>query len=101
MKSLKPKQLKQILRHSFPPHACSWVDATDELRDMCRVARVMANTPEADCCDFSKIREPSVWNACGVDFTVKFYRMLNKDGRKKYCKRFNTWLSNWAKQLNN
>ena len=99
MKAISPESLFSVMTAEFPPTASCWSQATDEVRDMCRAARILAGLGEDDAVDFRQLNTPAEWNKAGVEGTVKFYRMLGEDKRQEFCSEFENWLSNWLSSL--
>lgn len=88
MIALSPEQLGLVLAAQFPLKATCWSQATDEVRDMCRLAREMVGLPDDQAVDFRVIEYPSQWNTQGIAGIVKFYEMLPFEKRTEFC---NAW----------
>lgn len=95
MDRLTPETLATVLKAEFPSDAACWSQATDEVRDMCREARLLAGVAEEDAVDFRKFGTPAQWNQEGIDGTVRFYRMLDEQMQLQFCSRFADWLTAW------
>lgn len=93
MDRLTPEKLATVLKAEFPADATCWSRATDEVRDMCREARILAGVAEADAVDFRMLDTPAQWNQQGADGTVRFYRMLDEQKQRQFCLRFADWLT--------
>ena len=57
--AMTPDALQRRLSKAFPQEASSWRQATEEVRDLCRRARVLAGVGEDDALDFGKIGRAS------------------------------------------
>ena len=98
MKPLALHVLSNLLTAQFPPDAKCWSLATDEVRDMCRFARILARVPDRCAIDFGELGTPAKWNEVGVRATTQFYSLLNAHDRKLFCDRFEHWFVNWMKK---
>lgn len=85
---MTPEQLETLLVKHFPKDATCWSQATDEVRDMCRTARIVANVPEELAVDFRVLFTPSAWNTKGIDGIVRFYRDMSQEQRDECIKLF-------------
>lgn len=88
MQKLSPECLAKLLSAAFPPSATSWYQATDEVRDMCREARVLAGVAESNAVNFRRFSSPQQWNQHGVDGILHFYEMLAEPEQEEFCFRF-------------
>ena len=98
MQQLSTEMLAKALTAEFPADAACWSKATDEVRDMCREARILAEVSEEGAVDFRQISTPAQWNQQYVDGTICFYQMLSDEKQQVFCNRFEEWLV--AKQTN-
>ncbi len=80
--------LARYLAETFPIDAVSWAQATDEVRDMCKAARVLSGVPDSFALDFNSLSTPSQWNTFGTAFILKFYAGLTAEQRKEFCTMF-------------
>lgn len=85
---LTPEALEQTLATKFPANASCWSQATDEIRDMCRAARMLARVPDDQAVCFGALTTPAQWNSQGVAGTVRFYRVLGQEQRSGFCAAF-------------
>lgn len=92
MKALPAEQLGLVLAAQFSPKATCWSQATDEIRDMCRMARNMAGLSDDHAVNFRAINQPSQWNTQGIAGIVKFYKMLTPELQTEFC-------NDWAQLL--
>lgn len=95
MDCLSPENLSKVLKAAFPTSATCWSQATDELRDMCREARILAGVSEEGAVNFLLINTPAQWNQRGIEGTIRFYEMLDELKRQQFCSRFEFWLTSW------
>lgn len=98
MERLSPEMLATVLKARFPSEATCWSQATDEVRDICREARILAGVGEDGAVDFRLFKTPAQWNQHGVEGTVRFYQMLNEQKQEDFCIRFEDWLASWQNQ---
>lgn len=73
---MEPEQLEALLVKHFPKDATKWSQATDEVRDLCREARLAAGVGEEHAVDFRNIKTPSEWNTKGIDGIMHFFRCM-------------------------
>lgn len=95
MNRLSPEMLAKVLNEAFPATSTCWSQATDEVRDMCREARILAGVSEENAVNFRAFDTPSRWNQCGIEGTLRFYQMLDEQKQQQFCARFEHWLSSW------
>lgn len=82
---MTPEQLKALLDSHFPPDATMWSKATDEVPELCRLARVQLRIPDAYSIDFSKLAtSPSNWNTQGIKAIICYYEQMDDKGRAMY-----------------
>ena len=96
MKLLSTELLAAVLKAEFPSTATCWDQATEEIREMCREARVFAGIGEDVAVDFRLLNTPAQWNQRGVEGVVRFYQMLSEQKQQEFCTRFDNWLANWS-----
>lgn len=100
MERVSSALLKKLMEEQFPPTTTSWSKATDEVRDMCREARLLAGVDEALAVNFRQIDSPAEWNRLGIAGTVRFYDMLDAKKQQQFCALFEGWLVDWQAQSN-
>lgn len=98
MERLSPEMLAMALKAQFPSEATCWSQATDEVRDMCREARLFAGVGEDGAVDFRQFSTPAQWNHQGIEGTIRFYQMLSNQKQKEFCNRFEDWLVSWLQE---
>ncbi len=81
-----PEQLRASLGALYPPSATCWSQATDEVRDLSRAARLMLGLKGAAAVDFRAIETPSEWNRQGIDSIVKWYAQMTTAQRIEYVR---------------
>lgn len=99
MDRLTAASLAQVLEATFPLDAACWSKATDEVRDMCRGARLLAGLSEGQAVDFRVINSPAEWNRQGIAGTVRFYELLDETKQQQFCERFEEWLVEWQRKV--
>lgn len=99
MDRLTAASLAQVLEATFPLDAACWSKATDEVRDMCRGARLLAGLSEGQAVDFRVINSPAEWNRQGIAGTVRFYELLDETKQQQFCERFEEWLVEWQHKV--
>lgn len=90
---MTPMQLSEVLDRMFPPTATSWREATDEVRDMSRTARMLLQLDEQYAVDFNAIDTPSEWNRRWCESIVNFYIWMSDIDRAKF-------IEMWQETLN-
>lgn len=85
----------------FPRDAKSWSQATDEMRDMAKLARQYYNELELDLTDdevedegkgiqslnFRSFKTPSEWNSKAQDFIIMVYNKMSPQIKKEFLVR--------------
>lgn len=84
---MEPEQLEALLVKHFPKDATTWSQATDEVRELCREARIFAGVGEEGAVDFTTIKTPGEWNTKGIDGIVHFFRCMYWDQEGAFLKR--------------
>ena len=79
MSTVTPDQLRAAIEAQFPRNATCWSQATDEVRDMARAARLILNRAEVREVMFRTITSPALWNQRGTDAIVYMYGLMDQD----------------------
>ncbi len=101
------KMVEKVFK-KFPRNATSWANATDEMRDMARVAREMHTEIDLDMLhdehetnpnapqplDFRKIKTPSEWNSRAQDYIMDMLDKMSDEAKTQYHERFKHWSVN-------
>lgn len=82
--------LRYAIERKFPGNATCWSQATDEIRDMAREARIMLR--HDDPLDFGAIKTPAEWNSRGTDYIIAKYLMMTPLEQGEFYDRFKHWL---------
>ena len=80
----------------FPTDATSWVQATDEVRDLARASREMLDEYDdikVEAVDFTAIRTPAEWNTLGREAILRNYDMMRPRTQILFFERFEDWLN--------
>ena len=80
----------------FPTDATSWVQATDEVRDLARASREMLDEYEdikVEAVDFTAIRTPAEWNTLGREAILRNYDMMRPRTQILFFERFEDWFN--------
>ena len=80
----------------FPTDATSWVQATDEVRDLARASREMLDEYDdikVEAVDFTAIRTPAEWNTLGREAILRNYDMMRPRTQMLFFERFEDWLN--------
>lgn len=74
----------------FPSNATSWADATDEMRDLSRLARetLQEQGTNVAALDFRAIKTPAEWNKKSKAFISKVYKKMTPATKKVFYKYF-------------
>ena len=80
----------------FPTDATSWVQATDEVRDLARASREMLDEYDditVEAVDFTAIRTPAEWNTLGREAILRNYDMMRPRTQLLFFERFEDWFN--------
>ena len=80
----------------FPTDATSWVQATDEVRDLARASREMLDEYDditVEAVDFTAIRTPAEWNTLGREAILRNYDMMRPRTQMLFFERFEDWFN--------
>ena len=80
----------------FPTDATSWVQATDEVRELARASREMLDEYDdikVEAVDFTTIRTPSEWNTLGREAILRNYDMMRPRTQILFYERFEDWFN--------
>ena len=80
----------------FPTDATSWVQATDEVRDLARASREMLDEYDdikVEAVDFTAIRTPAEWNTLGREAILRNYDMMRPRTQILFFERFEDWFN--------
>lgn len=80
----------------FPTDATSWVQATDEVRDLARASREMLDEYDditVEAVDFTAIRTPAEWNTLGRKAILRNYDMMRPRTQMLFFERFEDWFN--------
>jgi phytoene dehydrogenase-like protein len=94
-------KLKKFLA-KFPDDAKSWDEATDEIRDMSRIAKEYYNDMDLDLLEdedgalqplnFRAFNTPSEWNTKGKEYILSTYAKMSNNTKDQFIDRFQKWL---------
>ena len=80
----------------FPTDATSWVQATDEVRDLARASREMLDEYDdikVEAVDFTAVRTPAEWNTLGREAILRNYDMMRSRTQILFYERFEDWFN--------
>ena len=80
----------------FPTDATSWVQATDEVRDLARASREMLDEYDdikVEAVDFTAIRTPAEWNTRAREAVMRNYDMMRPRTQMLFFERFEYWFN--------
>ena len=80
----------------FPTDTTSWVQATDEVRDLARASREMLDEYDdikVEAVDFTAIRTPAEWNTKAREAILGNYDMMRPRTQQLFYERFEDWFS--------
>ena len=80
----------------FPTDATSWVQATDEVRELARASREMLDEYDdikVEAVDFTTIRTPAEWNTLGREAILRNYDMMRPRTQLLFYERFEDWFN--------
>jgi len=81
----------------FPYHAKSWSQATDEIRDIARLARITyleIDEKEFPALDFKSLKTPSDWNTQGRFYISDMYFRMSDEAKKIFLETFEETFEN-------
>ena len=80
----------------FPIDATSWVQATDEVRDLARASREMLDEYDdiqVEAVDFTATRTPAEWNTLGRESIMRNYDIMRPRTQMLFYERFEDWFN--------
>jgi hypothetical protein len=86
----KKQNLLEYL-NNFPKNAESWRQATDEVRDIARMARITyleVDEKEYEPLDFKTLKTPSEWNTLGREYIIDMYNRMSDEAKKEFLDAF-------------
>ena len=80
----------------FPTDATSWVQATDEVRDLARASREMLDEyddAKVEAVDFTATKTPAEWNTKAREAIMRNYNMMRPRTQMLFFERFEDWFN--------
>ena len=80
----------------FPIDATSWVQATDEVRDLARASREMLDEYDdfkVEAVDFTATRTPAEWNTKAREAILRNYDLMRPRTQLLFFERFEDWFN--------
>ena len=80
----------------FPTDATSWVQATDEVRDLARASREMLDEYDdikVEVVDFTATRTPAEWNTKAREAILRNYDLMRPRTQLLFFERFEDWFN--------
>ena len=80
----------------FPTDATSWVQATDEVRDLARASREMLDEYDdikVEAVDFTATKIPAEWNTKAREAILRNYNMMRPRTQILFFERFEDWFN--------
>ena len=80
----------------FPTDATSWVQATDEVRDLARASREMLDEYDdfkVEAVDFTATRTPAEWNTKAREAILRNYDLMRPHTQLLFYERFEDWFN--------
>ena len=80
----------------FPTDATSWVQATDEVRDLARTSREFLDEYDdikVEVVDFTAIRTPAEWNTVCREVILRNYDLMHPRTQLLFFERFEDWFN--------
>ena len=87
------REIEQFLEQ-FPTDATSWAQATDEVRELARMAREHLEELEeviVEPVDFRHAKTPAEWNSRGRAFILTCFDRMQGQTRRAFYERFKDW----------
>jgi len=86
----KKQNLNEYL-NNFPKNAESWRQATDEVKDIARMARITyleVDEKEYEPLDFKTLKTPAEWNTLGREYITHMYNRMSDEAKKEFLDAF-------------
>ena len=86
----------EMFLEQFPTDATSWVQATDEVRDLARASREMLDEyddVQVDSIYFPDIKDPVEWNTRAREAVMRNYDMMSPRTQLLFFERFEDWFN--------
>ncbi len=96
---LSPHIIQQVLEQQFPTNATCWSQATDEVRDLARLARETLGLGERFAVDFRSLTSPSSWNGVGIIAIVRFYSSMTYQQQLDFLNTHSGWWETWCQNI--
>ena len=80
----------------FPTDATSWVQATDEVRDLARASREMLDEYDdvkVEAVDFATLDTPAKWNSVCREAIWRNYDLIRPHTQLLFFERFEDWFN--------
>ena len=80
----------------FPTNATSWVQATDEVRELARASREMLDEYDdiqVEAVDFTATRTPAEWNTLSREAILRNYDLMRPRTQILFYERFEDWFN--------
>ena len=80
----------------FPTDATSWVQATDEVRDLARASREMLDEYadiKVEAVDFTATRTPAEWNCKAREAILRNYDLMRPRTQLFFFERYEDWFN--------
>lgn len=80
----------------FPTDATSWVQATDEVRDLARASREMLDEYDdinVEAVDFTATKTPAEWNTKAREAILRNYDLMRPRTQMLFFERFEDWFN--------
>ena len=80
----------------FPTDATSWVQATDEVRDLARASREMLDEYDdvkVEAVDFATLDTPAKWNSVCREAIWRNYDLMRPHTQLLFFERFEDWFN--------
>lgn len=80
----------------FPTNATSWLQATDEVRDLSHTSREFLaeyDDIKVEAVDFTTIKTPAEWNTKGRESILRNYDMMRPHTQLLFYEQFEDWFN--------
>ena len=80
----------------FPTDATSWLQATDEVRDLSRTSREFLadyDDIKVEAVDFTATKTPAEWNTKAREAILRNYNMMRPRTQMLFFERFEDWFN--------
>jgi len=90
----------QAFLNKFPSDTTSWINATDEIRDLSRSSREYLEEYDGvsvEPVNFDRIHTPAMWNKLGKESILNNYRQMKPDTKARFYDNWGHWFDTYER----